>query len=207
MEKYVEHFCLDTIYKATYFLYNISISNSRKYLPIFQTKQPMIGEDILKKVVFLCVDPWERFLSPAVQSYGREYFCRVQTTGTVQEEQSYCAEHKEIYGEEPLKSLQEFFLLEDHRMQIVYVQSKSRHILEDVFQKADLVVMGLPGSKKEFEKIYLEIFPWIDQVLFLWDERVGKGDVYLKELCHEFKLDERQFWEMKNGHGFLEKMA
>ena len=161
----------------------------------------------MKKVVFLCVDPWEYFLPSVKQSYGREYFCRVQAEGMVQEERSYCTEHRELYGEEPLKALQEFFLLEDRRMQIVYIQSKSRHILEKVFQEADVVLMGLPSDKMEFEKIYLEICPWIDRILFLWDERVGKGEVYLKELCYEFKIDERQFWEFKNVHGFLEKMA
>ena len=154
------------------------------------------------KIVFLCVDPWEGFLLPGYQSYGREYYQCITGTNLLREENSYCQERIEVYGESEGFCNTPLFSKTDDEVQILYVQSGRKEVLKEVFQKADIVMMGLPRSKKEFDKIYMTVFPWIDRIKFLWDKRICEKKTFLKELCMKYKLSESQFIEIEKPSSF-----
>lgn len=156
----------------------------------------------MKRIVILCVDPWESFLPPTFQSYGREYYQWAADLPLLREENSYCQERIEIYGESESFQRKEIFLEGEKKQQILYVQSNRKEVLEEVFEQADLVIMGLPGCKKAFDKIFMVIFPWIDQIKFLWDKRICTDDTFLKELCMEYKISERQIIEIEKPSSF-----
>ena len=107
------------------------------------------------KIAFLCVNPWENFLSPVFQSSSREYYRWIREIVVLQKIKLYCQEWIEIYGEQKYSDADNFF--SDHKkgLQLLYVQSNCSRVIEEVFQKADVVVMGLPGCKKEFDKTFM----------------------------------------------------
>ena len=87
----------------------------------------------------------------------------------------------------------------ENRLQFLYVQSHRKTLIEEIFEQADLVMMGVPANLKDFEKVFLPIFPWKDQILFLWEQYLFKDEKFLRQLCREYKLRESQLIELKRG--------
>lgn len=152
---------------------------------------------MLEKIVFLCVNPWEGFLAPAFQSSGREYFQWIRKQALLKNMKITSREKMEIYGE--IQREKELFSKTETRLQLLYVQSHQKKLLEKVFHQADLVLMGVPGNLKEFEKLYLPVFPWKDQILFLWEQYLYRDEKLLHQLCREYKIRESQLIELKRG--------
>ena len=152
---------------------------------------------MLGKIVFLCVNPWEGFLAPAFQSSGREYFQWICKQALLKNMKITSGEKIEIYGE--LQHEKELFSKTETRLQLLYVQSHQKKLLEKVFAQADLVLMGVPGNLRNFEKIFLPIFPWKDQIMFLWEQYLCRDEKVLRQLCMEYKLRESQLIELKRG--------
>lgn len=150
---------------------------------------------MLEKIVFLCANPWEGFLSPAFQSCGREYFQWICKQALLKNMKVTAKERMEVYGE--LQTEEKLFLKAENKVQLLYVQSHHKKLLEEIFQQADLVLMGLPGNLREFDRMFMPIFPWKDQILFLWDQHICRGDKFLHQLCKEYKICESQMIELK----------
>ena len=150
---------------------------------------------MLEKIVFLCVNPWEGFRSPIFQSGGREYFHWVCKQAILRNLKLVSRELMEVYGE--LQREEELFFKTENEIQLLYVQSHRIKILEAVFEQADLVLMGVPGCLKDFEKIFMCIFPWKEQVLFLWEQYLCRDENFLQQLCTQYKIQESQMIELE----------
>lgn len=154
---------------------------------------------MLNKIAFLCVNPWERFLPVAFQSCGREYYQWMCSQALLRDFRPYCREWIETYGETGNFEGRELFTECGNELQFLYVQSNRRQLVEKVFEASDLVIMGLPGCRKEFEKIFIPVLPWKDKIMFLWDRRICRDEDFFKRLCSEYKLREAQMIEIKRG--------
>lgn len=153
----------------------------------------------MNKIAFLCVNPWERFLPFSFQSCVREYYQSVKARALSLEREIGYREYVEVYGETiPIPEVS-LFLPEKEKLQLLYIQSSRIHILERLFKEADLVVMGLSGSRKETEKFYLSVHPWHEKVLFLWDSHICQDETFAERLVREFKLRNAQVMEIKKG--------
>ena len=152
---------------------------------------------MLEKIVFLCVNPWEGFRSPAFQSSGREYFQWICRQALLKNRTIISGEKIEVYGE--VQEEEKLFSKTENKMQLLYVQSHREKLLEQVFNQADLVFMGIPGNVKEFENTFLPVIPWKDQILFLWEQYLCRDEKLLQQLCREYKLRESQMVQLKRG--------
>jgi hypothetical protein len=90
----------------------------------------------------------------------------------------------------------------EETLQLLYVKSNQKELLEEVFGLADIVFVGMPGSQKEREKIFLSILPWIEKVVFLFDERIF-DERTIKQIQQEYKIEDTQMMEMKKLPSFL----
>lgn len=151
---------------------------------------------MLNKVAFLCADPWERFLPEAFQSYSRMYYQWVKKLAVLKNIKLCCKEYIDIYGEAEGCCENELFSEEGGKLQLLYVQSGRKELLKELFQAADLVIMGLPGSRKEFDKIYMSVFPWKDEILFLWSSHISRDLEYINRLSRECMLRKEQMIEI-----------
>lgn len=151
---------------------------------------------MLNKVAFLCVNPWEKFLSPALQSYSRNYYQWLKAVADLKNIKLHCREYIDIYGAGVKEVEKELFLKECETFQLLYVQSDRREIIENLFRTADLVIMGLPGSRKEFDKIFMSVFPWKDEILFLWGNHISRDIQYVNKLVRECMLRKEQLIEI-----------
>lgn len=145
---------------------------------------------MFNKIVFLCADPWEKFLSHNVQGHSRTYFEAVKKQILLKKIKLQCRESVDLYGE--IAENQAIFQNNSKMLQLSYIQSSRRERLEEVFRTADIVIMGIPGSRKEFEKIYTTIFPWKDDILFLWSSQVIREPAYLNRLSREYMIRQEQ---------------
>lgn len=152
---------------------------------------------MLNKIAFLCVTPLEGFLIPMFQSCVKEYYRWMCRQAQTQRKEICCMEHIEVYGERPTEERMELFSQTIEIPQFLYVQTHRKELLEGVFEEADLVVMGVSGCRKEFDKIFMSIFPWKDQIMFFWDQYTCRGEEYIKQICNEYKLREAQVIELK----------
>ena len=150
---------------------------------------------MLQKIVILCVNPWDGLLSPIFQSCGREYFHWICKQAFLKNIPLISKERIEIYGE--LQGEEALFVNTENKLQLLYVQSHSKKLLKEVFDEADLVVMGVPGSLKDFEKMFIAVFPWKDQILFLWEKYLCRDEKFLQQLCRNYKIRESQMFELK----------
>lgn len=157
---------------------------------------------MFKKIAFLCVNPLEKFLPPTFQSYIREHYEWARSEALLREENLYCQEKIDNYGETKIPYGKRVFGEQAETLQLLYVQSSQKEILENVFMLADIVFVAMSGSKKECDKIYLTILPWIEKTIFLFDERIF-DEKYLKQIQHEYKLKKAQMMEMKKLPSFL----
>ena len=159
---------------------------------------------MLKKIAFLCVTPMEGFLSSAFQSNVREYYQWMYDKIRLKSVDFYCRERIEAYGEAGVRNAEELFLPEEDITQLLYIQSNRKELLKEVFEKSDLVVMGLSGCRREFDKIFMPVFPWKDQVLFFWDQQICRDAGYIRQICNEYKLREAQLIKLeRNAYGKL----
>ena len=153
-------------------------------------------KNMLNKFAFLCVNPWEKFLPAAFQSYSRNYYQWVKEAANYKNIDMNCREFIDIYGTSGCWDNQEVFYEDREKVQLVYVQSDRRELLEKVFLEADMVIMGLPGSRKEFDKIYMTVFPWKDEILFLWGKHISRDEKYVDRLVRECMLRKEQLIKM-----------
>lgn len=160
---------------------------------------------MLRRIAFLCIDPWEGFLTPVCRSCVFEYYRWICHQVVLRNIRSSTREQIELYGESGLEEIDDPFSEENDCLQLIYVQSHRENILKKIFENADLVVMGIPGSKQEFEKIFMLLFPWKDEIVFLWDRQICRGNDFLRKVCMEYKLKENQLIELIRGRdGFLQ---
>lgn len=151
---------------------------------------------MFKKIAFLCVNPLGNFLQPALQGCIRECYQWTRSEALLREENLYCQEKIEVYGETKIPYGKNMFGEQAETLQLLYVQSGRKELLEKVFSLADVVFVGLSGNKNECDKIFLTILPWIERAVFLYDNRIC-DEKYLKQIQGEYKLKDIQLMEMK----------
>ena len=151
---------------------------------------------MFKKIAFLCVNPLGNFLRPTLQGCIRECYQWTRSEALLREENLYCQEKIEVYGETKIPYGKNMFGERAETLQLLYLQSSRKELLEKVFSLADIVFVGLSGSKRECDKIFLTTFPWIEKTVFLFDERIC-DEKYLKQIQREYKLKNIQLMEMK----------
>lgn len=154
------------------------------------------GKNMFKKIAFLCVNPLGNFLQPALQGCIRECYQWTRSEALLREENLYCQEKIEVYGETKIPYGKNMFGEQAETLQLLYVQSGRKELLEKVFSLADIVFVGLSGNKNECDKIFLTILPWIERAVFLYDNRIC-DEKYLKQIQGEYKLKDIQLMEMK----------
>ena len=157
---------------------------------------------MFKKIVFLCVNPLGNFLPPTLQGCIRDYYQWTRSEALLREENLYCQEKIEPYGEARIAYGKRMFGEREETLQLLYVQSSQKELLEEVFTLADIVFVGMSGSKKERDKIFMTILPWIEKTVFLFDERIC-DEKYLRQMQCEYKLEPMQMMEMKKLPSFL----
>lgn len=161
----------------------------------------------MNKIAFLCVTPRESFLPPMFQSCVKEYYLWVKEQVALLQWNLDCQEQMELYGES--QSLENCELFPESRkgIQLLYIQSSRKPVIAEVFRRADIVVMGLPGCKKEFDRMFMTIFPWKDRIKFFWNSRICRDEEFIRELCGEYKLHAAQIFEIQRGmDGKLKKL-
>lgn len=157
---------------------------------------------MFKKVAFLCVNPLENFLPPAFQGNVRDYYQWMRGEALLREENLYCQERIEIYGESKIPYGKKVFGESAETLQLLYVKSCQKKIIEEVCAHADLILVGMSGSKKECDRIYLTVLPWLEKVIFLFDGRIC-GEEYLGQMEREYKLKTAQMMEIKKLPSYL----
>lgn len=157
---------------------------------------------MINKIVFLCVNQWEEFQPAAVQGLTRNYYHHFCETALLQEDKTYYKEQVSLYGDHQNLQSEELFKSHCKKIQILYVRSNRKEIFQKVFQTADLVIVGLPYSKKECDKIFLLLLPWKDKILFLWNKQVSDKS-FLKQLQREYGLPDGQLLEAEKLPSFL----
>lgn len=155
-----------------------------------------------KKIAFLCLNPWESFLPPHFQGRSKAYYDYVCSAELLKEEMMYCKEHIEVYGENHKREQTPLFEAADDLPEILYVQSHQESVLRETFETADLVIVGLPGSKTECDKIFLTALPWKEKLIFVWDYRMDQVD-FIRQIQREYGLEGGQFMEAKKLPPFL----
>ena len=157
---------------------------------------------MFKKVAFLCVNPLENFLPPAFQGNVRDYYQWTREEALLREENLYCQEKVEIYGETEIPYGKKIFGENVETLQLLYVKSCQKEIIEKVCVLADLILVGMSGSKKECDRIYLTVLPWLEKVIFLFDGRIF-DEGYLEQMQREYKLRQAQMMEIKKLPSYL----
>ena len=101
---------------------------------------------MFKKIAFLCVNPLGNFLPPTLQGAIRECYQWTRSEALLREENLYCQEKIEVYGEPKIPYGKNMFGECGETLQLLYVQSSQKEILEKVFSLADIVFVGLSGG-------------------------------------------------------------
>lgn len=151
---------------------------------------------MLNKVAVLCVDPWEKFWPPAFQTHSKNYYQWIKNMAAQKNIKIYCKEYIDTYGISNDRKENNLFLEDCEDFQLLYVQSDRQEILENIFRIADLVIMGLPGSRKQFDKIFMSVCPWKDEIMFLWGNHISRDQQYVDKLIRECALRKEQLIEI-----------
>lgn len=151
---------------------------------------------MLKKVAFLCVNPLGNFLPPAFQGRVRDYYQWTRNEALLREENLYCQEKIEVYGESGIPYGKKMFGEREETLQLLYVQSRQESVIEEVCSLADIIFVELSGSKKECDRIFLSVLPWLEKVIFLCDGRIF-DESFLRQLRAEYRLKTSQIMEIK----------
>lgn len=149
-----------------------------------------------KKVAVVCANPWETFLPVISQGSAKKYYEWLHEQAVLREENPYCREKIELYGDLLNENQETLFLEETEKLQFLYVQTKREEILEKVLNEADFIIVGMPQNRSECDRIYLTILPWIEKSIFLWDGRISQGKDFFRKIQREYKLKEMQVMEM-----------
>lgn len=161
---------------------------------------------MLNKVAVLCADPWEKFWPPAFQSHSRTYYQWIKNMAAKKSIKIHCKEYVDTYGAAVEIKEKPLFLEACEEFQLLYVQSDRQRLLENIFRNADLVIMGLPGCRKEFDKIFMSVFPWKDDIMFLWGNHISRDYGYVDKLIRECTLRKEQLIEIggesRNASGY-----
>lgn len=157
---------------------------------------------MFKKVAFLCVNPLENFLPPSFQGYIRDYYQWTRREALLREENLYCQEKIEIYGQTEIPYGKRMFGENAETLQLLYVKSRQKEVIEEVCRLAEIIFVGMSGSKKECDRIYLTVLPWLEKVIFLFDGRVC-DEIYLRQMQREYKLEDSQMMEIKKLPSYL----
>jgi hypothetical protein len=152
---------------------------------------------MLKKIAFVCGTPLVKLSLGVFDNHEREYYewlCQMAKLGRWG---SSYKEIMEVYGESQIYEGLNLFEERREGIQLLYVQSRCGVLLKRVFLQSDLVVMELPERRTQFDPIFMSIFPWKDQIMFLWDTQRRQGTSFLNQFCNEYKLKETQIIPIK----------
>lgn len=149
------------------------------------------------KIAFICLNPWEIFLSHRFFFHVKEYYDWFCKQVLLLKRQLYCEEKIEVYGD-PLWNPQEFFWKEYDVLQAMYVQCSNLKPLEGMLENADLLVVGMTYNRETCDKIFMSAFPWKDKSVFLWDGRDGLDPAFLKQCQREYLLRDEQIVQTKS---------
>ena len=148
------------------------------------------------KIAVVCTNPWEKFLPVISQSNAKKYYEWLREQAVLREENPYCKEKIAMYGDMPNANQETLFSEEKEEFQILYLQTNQEKLLEKVLNEADFILVGMPQDRKECDRIYLMILPWLDKSMFIWDGRISQGEEFLKKIEREYKLKKAQIVEM-----------
>ncbi len=151
---------------------------------------------MINKIAFLCTNPREGFLPPISQLSMKDCYYHTRNEALLREESLYCREKIEIYGESVFYDEDPLFLNDSKNQQIIYVQTSDQKLIQKVFAQADLVFMGISGSRQVCDRIFLSILPWMEKPIFLWDEKICDKN-YLMQLQKEYQLKDTQMMDAK----------
>lgn len=157
---------------------------------------------MLNKIVFLCANPWETVQLPIIRDPAKSYYEQISQQSFLCEEPLYCQQRIALYGESEYAKKDELFKSENKEIQIIYVQSHEDQTFQKILNVADLVIVGVPWSKKECDKILIQLLPWRDKLLFLWDRKIFEKS-FLKQLKREYGLSAKQFLEAEKLPSYL----
>ena len=101
-----------------------------------------------------------------------------------------------MYGDMPNANQETLFSEEKEEFQILYLQTNQEKLLEKVLNEADFILVGMPQDRKECDRIYLMILPWLEKSMFIWDGRISQGKEFLNKIEREYKLKKAQIVEM-----------
>lgn len=190
------------IYKTGQIAYNKDVSDfSGIIFRIFQKYEDK--ENImLKRIVFLSVNPWENVQPLAAQGWTKNYYQQVCEQKCFRENDFVLREQSAPYGGFLSNEKEDLFESLKGRIQILYVKSNQKEILQKVFEKADLVIVGIPGSRKECDKIFMQLLPWLGKIMFLWSGKLY-DQAGLNRLKREYGLASWQVMEAEKLPSFL----
>ena len=148
------------------------------------------------KIAVVCTNPWEKFLPVISQSNAKKYYEWLREQAVLREENTHCKEKIAMYGDMPNANQDNLFSEEKEEFQILYLQTNQEKLLEKVLNEADFILVGMPQDRKECDRIYLMILPWLEKSMFIWDGRISQGKEFLNKIEREYKLKKAQIVEM-----------
>ena len=149
------------------------------------------------KIAVVCANPWETFLPFQCQGNARFFY-----RWLCKQSRRFCINSREeeqvaMYGVTPISNKNAAFETKNRNLQIVYIQSHRREILEKILDEADKVIVGMPRIREECDKIYLLLLPWKEKCVFLWEEGSCCEETFFKKIQREYKLEKEQIKKFK----------
>lgn len=149
------------------------------------------------RIAFICLNPWEVFLSHRFFCHVKEYYDWFCDHARLMNLEFYFTEKVEAYGE-PHWGSEDILWGDCSGMQAMYIQCSHFRSMEKFLDEADLLVIGMPYNKKLCDKIFLSIFPWKEKSIFLWDGRIAADTAFLQQCRREYLLEEKQLVQTKS---------
>ena len=149
------------------------------------------------KIAVVCANPWETFLPSGCQGNARFFY-----QWLCNRSQQFClpsrqAKQVELYGTPPVSTPDTLFDKENKNLQIVYIESHRREGMESILNEADQIMVAMPKLLEECDKIYLQLLPWKEKCVFLWEDNGCREDGFFKKIQKEYKLEETQIEKLK----------
>ena len=161
---------------------------------------------MIRKIAFLCVNPWESFLPSFSRGNAQDHYQWICQEAVQRKTGPCCMQIIEHYGEDLWEEKRQIFPEDGKKLQLLYVRSHRKDLLKEVYHAADLVFVSMPGSRKECDRIFLSVYPWKEQSYFLWDNRYVPGDGFFTRIQKEYQLKEEQIVESKRLPHFLREL-
>lgn len=152
---------------------------------------------MFKKIAFICANPLEKLLPTVSMGNVKEYYEWIYEQAVLLAEEPCCLNWIELYGNPPEKEMEELFLKDQRKLQLLYVQSHRRGLLEKVYETADKVLVGMSSNREECDRIFMTVFPWKEKSTFLWNNRISREPGFLKRIQAEYQLEENQIVQTK----------